>query len=249
MHGWLRQQLHWIARHLIVSLRNIVRGILLVALVLTLTWLFSVLDIRAVVRGLLVKVQGLGAWAPFWFTCIYAVGCLVLFPGIILLLSGGVLFGVVKGTLCATTGATIGALIAFLVSRHVVRGWVEKKWGGSARFRALDQAVAREGWKIVGLIRLSPVFPFTPTNLLFGLTRIPFWQFFWITWISVFPLTVIFVYLGTLIGDLAQVTTRPVEAGNFKWILATIGLISTVLVTVLVTRIARRALSPALPEA
>ena len=245
----MREQLRRGTGEHTVNRRNIVRGILLVAVVLTLMWLFKVVDVRPAVRALLGRVQGLGPWAPLWFILIYAFGCLVMFPGIILLLSGGVLFGVVKGTLCAATGATIGAFIAFLASRHWLREWVEKKWGSSPRFIALDQAVAREGWKIVGLIRLSPVFPFTPMNLLFGLTRIPLLQFVLVTWISVFPLTVIFVYAGTLIGDLAQITTRPVQTGNLKWVLAGIGLISTVVVTILVTRIARRALAPSSPEA
>lgn len=248
MHSGLREQLHGITGRHNVNRRNIVRGILLVAVALTAMWLLWVFDVRAGMRGVLLKVQALGPWAPFWFIVVQVVGCLIMFPGIILLLSGGVLFGVAKGTLYATTGATIAGLIAFTASRHVARRWVEKRWGKDPRFGALDQAVARDGWKIVGLIRLSPVFPYTPTNLLFGMTQIPLWQFALVTWLGVFPLTILFVYAGTLIGDLAEVTAEPVPGGKMKWVVAGIGLVSTVVVTALVTRIVRRALGNTGPE-
>ena len=232
------------AGHRIVNRRRILRALLLVAVLLTIGWLLWMFDLRGLVRSLLMKVHSLGAWAPFWFILIYVAGCLTMFPGIILTLSGGVLFGLLRGTLYVATGATLGAVLAFVVSRYLARDWVEEKWGKDPRFRALDQAVAREGWKIVGLIRLSPVFPFTPTNFIFGLTRIPLPHFFLVTWISVLPLTTFFVYLGTLMGDLTQVTARPVPPGPMKWVIAGLGIISTVIVTTFVARITRRALAP-----
>lgn len=232
-----------------MSRRNIVRAIVLVAAVLTLGWLAWFVDAVSVLRAALVKVQALGSWAPFWFILIYIVGCLTMFPGIILTLGGGVLFGQLKGTLFVSVGATIGAVIAFLISRYLARAWVERKWGRSARFQAIDQAVAEEGWKIVGLMRLSPVVPFTPMNFIFGLTRIPLVQFIIVTWISILPLTALFVYVGTLIGDLTQLGTRPVASGQLKWFITAIGLVSTVIVTFMVTRMAKRSLAAKMEDA
>ena len=240
----MREQLLGRAGHRIVNRRRILKVLLLVTVILTAGWLLWMFDVRGVVRSLLMKVHNLGPWAPFWFILIYVAGCVTMFPGIILTLSGGVLFGLVRGTLYVATGATLGATLAFVVSRYLARSFVEEKWGKDPRFRALDQAVAREGWKIVGLIRLSPVFPFTPTNFVFGLTRILLPHFFVVTWISILPLTTFFVYLGTLMGDLTQVTARPVPPGPMKWVIAGLGVVSTFIVTALVARITRRALAP-----
>ena len=228
--------------------RTLVKGIILVAAILTTGWLLWMVDVRTAVRLLLGRTAELGAWGPVLFILVYVAGCVTMFPGILLTLSGGVLFGLVQGTLYVSIGATLGAALAFLVSRYLARSWVERKWGSNPRFQALDRAVTREGWKIVGLVRLSPVFPFTPTNFLFGLTRIPLHQFVAITWVSILPLTSMFVYVGTVIGDLTQISARPIPGGTLRWVITGIGLFSTVLVTFFVTRIARKALASQLPE-
>jgi len=93
------------------------------------------------------------------------VAATVLFlPGSILTLGAGVVFGVVKGALIVSVSATLGATATFLVGRYVARDAIARKIDGNPRFKAIDQAVAREGWKIVGLTRLSPVFPFNLLN-------------------------------------------------------------------------------------
>ena len=73
------------------------------------------------------------------------------------------------------------------MSRYFARAWVTEKFGHDPRFRAIDTAVEREGWKIVGLIRLSPAFPFIALNFVFGLTKIPFWHFIVITFFALIP--------------------------------------------------------------
>jgi uncharacterized membrane protein YdjX (TVP38/TMEM64 family) len=166
-----------------------------------------------------------------------------MFPGIILTLSAGVLFGVFKGTLFVAVGASLGAGCAFITSRYFARRWVLSKFGEYPHFKALDAAVAREGWKIVGLVRLSPAFPFTPSNFVFGLTQIPLWQFLVSTFICLIPLTALFVYIGYLGGDLAHVSSRPTMPGNLKWMVLAIALPTTAVVTFLVTRMVRRALA------
>ena len=80
-------------------------------------------------------------------------------------------------------------------------------------------------------------------NYLFGLTRIPMHHFFIATWFSLLPLASMFVYLGSLIGDIAKLGERPAATGNTKWVITGIGLISTIIVTIMVTRIARRTLA------
>lgn len=222
--------------------------IIVLAAFAALAWLFRMSDPRQLLRTALERISALGPWAPLWFIITYIVACLTFFPGVILTLGGGVLFGVLRGTLFVSIGATIGAGCAFLLSRYLARDWVTRNFSSNPRFRAIDQAVERDGWKIVGLIRLSPAFPFIPLNFVFGLTRIPFGHFVAITWVSILPMSCLFVYLGSLIGDIAKLGSGPIATGNAKWIVTAIGLFSTVIVTALVTRIARRALTNRLPE-
>lgn len=228
--------------------RNLLRGILLVSAGLLLVWFVRMADTRQILRVVLEKIQNLGPYAPLYFIGTYIVACLTFFPGVILTLGGGVLFGVVKGTLYVSIGATIGASCAFLLSRYFFRDWLSRKFAQNARFRAIDDAVAKDGWKVVGLMRLSPVFPFIPMNFVFGLTRIPLLHFALVTWVSLLPLTTMFVYLGSLLGDIAAIGNRPIASGQTKWIVSGVGVVMTIIVTIFVTRIAKRALAGRLPE-
>ncbi len=228
--------------------RNLLRAFLLTVFVFLAFYLVRVTDARYLLRVILARIDELGPWKPFWFIVTYIVACLTFFPGFILTMGGGILFGLLKGTLFVSIGATIGAGAAFLLSRYVARNWVIKKFATDARFRAVDEAVAADGWKIVSLIRLSPVFPFIPMNFVFGLTNIPFWHFFLATWLSILPMTSLFVYLGTLLGDIAALGTQPMAAGKTKWIVSGIGIVTTAITTVFISRIARKALSNRLPD-
>ena len=228
--------------------RNALRGFLLIVFTFLAFYLVRITDPRHLIRVVLMRISDLGAWAPFWFIVAYVVACLTFFPGFILTMGAGILFGVVRGTVYVSIGATIGAGCAFLLSRYVAREWVLHRFARNEKFRAIDDAVAKDGWKIVGLIRLSPVFPFIPMNFVFGLTRIPFWQFVVVTWVGIIPVCVLFVYLGSLLGDIAALGTQPLAAGKAKWIASGIGIIMTLVVSLFVARIARKALATRLPD-
>jgi uncharacterized membrane protein YdjX (TVP38/TMEM64 family) len=228
--------------------RNALRGFLLLVLFFLAFYIVRITDARHLIRVVLHRISDLGPWAPFWFVITYIVACLTFFPGFILTMGAGILFGVLKGTLYVSIGATMGAGCAFLLSRYVAREWVMRRFARNEKFRAIDDAVAKDGWKIVGLIRLSPVFPFIPMNFLFGLTRIPFWHFVAVTWVGILPVCLLFVYLGSLLGDIAALGTQPLAAGKTKWIASGVGIVMTVIVTLFVARIARKALFSKLPE-
>lgn len=228
------------------SLQRKALRVIVAVLALLIVWgVMRLADPREILRQVLERISGLGGWAPLWFILTYIVACLTFFPGVILTLGAGVLFGVVRGTFYVSIGATIGAGCAFLLSRYVARDWVLRRFSNIPKFRAIDDAVGRDGWKIVGLIRLSPVFPFIPLNFVFGLTRIPFLHFVAITWLSVIPMSSVFVYLGSVLGNIAALGTEPIAAGRAKWIVGGIAAILTVIVTFFVTRIARKALAEA----
>jgi uncharacterized membrane protein YdjX (TVP38/TMEM64 family) len=197
---------------------------------------------HALLRQALDTIAGLGPWGPVMFVLLYIVATVFFLPGSILTLGAGFVFGVIKGAILVSIAATLGATAAFLVGRYLARDWVGKKIEGNVRFKAIDEAVAREGWKIVGLTRLSPVFPFNLLNYAFGLTRVSLRDYFFASWIGMMPGTLMYVYLGSLAGDLAAVGGGGHTRTTAESTLYVVGLLATVAVTVYVTRLARQAL-------
>jgi uncharacterized membrane protein YdjX (TVP38/TMEM64 family) len=184
-----------------------------------------------------------GPWGPIIFILLYIIACVFFLPGSILTLGAGLLFGVVKGLIIVSIASTLGATAAFLVGRYLARGWVEKKIEKNEMFKMIDEAVAKEGWKIVGLTRLSPIFPFTLLNYAYGLTRVSLRDYLLASWIGMMPGTVMYVYIGSLAGDLTAIgTERPNGVlGPAQWGLRIVGLLATIAVTVYITRIAKTA--------
>jgi len=178
---------------------------------------------------------------------VYIPACVLLIPGSLITLGAGSIFGILTGTVAVSIGSTLGACAAFLVGRTLARGWVEDKVAGNPRFRAIDQAVAEQGRKIVFLTRLSPVFPFTLLNYAFGLTKISFWDYALASWIGMMPGTVMYVYLGSAVKELADLASGTVQRSPVQNVLFFVGLVATVVVTVFVTRLARKALAQAAP--
>ncbi len=182
-------------------------------------------------------VKGLGPWGPIAFIAIYIM-CSVLFvPGSALTVGAGAIFGLWQGALIVSIGATLGATAAFLVGRYLARGWVEAKIEGNEKFAAVDDAVGREGFKIVLLTRLSPAFPFTLLNYAYGVTKVSLRDYFFASWIGMIPGTILYVYLGSL----ANAATE--EVSTQQTVFRVVGLLATIAVTVYVTRIARAALN------
>ncbi|PNW27170.1 UNVERIFIED_CONTAM: hypothetical protein BEN50_21400 [Euhalothece sp. KZN 001] len=188
-------------------------------------------------------INNLGAAAAIVFIVIYMVATVLFFPASLLTLGAGVVFGVFLGSLYVFIAASIGASLAFLVGRYIARGWVEKQIEGNPRFKAIDQAVAEEGVKIVLLTRLSPIFPFNLLNYAYGLTKVTFRDYV-VGTLGILPGTIMFVYVGSLAKNLATLGSEEVATpSGIQWALRIIGFLATVAVTVYVTKIARKALN------
>lgn len=192
--------------------------------------------------------QGLGIWGPVFVIGFYIVACVLLLPGSVLTLGAGFIFKVVVGTITVSIGSTLGACAAFWVGRTVARKWIAGKVAQNKKFAAIDEAVAQQGFKIVLLTRLSPVFPFNILNYAFGLTKISFWKYALASWIGMIPGTIMYVYFGAGLRSLADVASGQVEKGTAGRIFFWVGLVITIIVTVFVTRIARKALKQAIPQ-
>jgi uncharacterized membrane protein YdjX (TVP38/TMEM64 family) len=217
--------------------------LLLVALVVSLLLAgIKYFHVQELLKKVLSWVADLGTWGPLIYILIYILACVFFIPGSILTLGAGVLFGVIKGSIIVSIAATVGATCAFLVGRHIARDWVSKKIQSNPKFQAIDEAVAREGWKIVGLTRLSPVFPFNLLNYAYGLTRVSLRDYFFASWVGMLPGGIMYVYIGSLAGEIAKIGGEGRSRTPAEWALYIVGLIATAAVTVYITRIARAAL-------
>lgn len=208
-----------------------------------------VVDVQGALVRALEWIEGLGVIGLGVFVLAYILASVFLVPASLLTLGAGFVYGLWKGFLLVSVSSVLGATAAFLVGRYLARDWVNAKVESNERFAAIDGAVAREGWKIVGLTRLSPVFPFNLLNYMFGVTKVPLAHYVAASWIGMIPGTVMYVYLGSTAGSLA--TLGATEGGRTpaQWALLVVGLVVTVFVTVFVTRLAKNALSERAPSA
>src|SRR5881397_4408931 len=205
-----------------------------VAIVLAVKY-FHVQDL---LKAALDWIGKLGPWGPVIFIGLYVVATVLFVPGSVLTLGAGAVFGVVLGSVCVSISATLGATAAFLVGRYLARDAIARKIEKNEKFAAIDRAVADEGWKIVFLTRLSPVFLFTLLNYAFGLTRVRLSHYVLASWLGMIPGTVMYVYLGSLVN----VGAGPRQHTTGEWVLYGVGLLATTAVTIFVTRVARKAL-------
>lgn len=200
---------------------------------------------QAILRDALQWIDSLGSTGAIAFIGLYIIATVAFLPGSILTLGAGVVFGVVWGSVYVFIGATLGATAAFIVGRYLARGWVANKIAGNKKFAAIDQAVGKQGLKIVLLTRLSPIFPFNLLNYAFGITGVSLKDFF-IGSLGMIPGTIMYVYIGSLAGNLARIGTEAQPTNpTLQWGIRIVGFIATVAVTVFVTRVAQKALDEA----
>jgi uncharacterized membrane protein YdjX (TVP38/TMEM64 family) len=204
---------------------------------------------QELLRDALKWIESLGYVGGIAFMGIYIIATVAFLPGSILTLGAGVVFGVFFGAIYVFIGATLGAIAAFLVGRYMARGWVSQKIADNQKFAAIDRAVAHEGFKIVLLTRLSPIFPFNLLNYAFGVTGVALKDYA-LASIGMLPGTIMYVYIGSLAGDLARIGGESQPSNpTIQWIIRIVGFIATVAVTVYVTRIARKALAERVDDA
>lgn len=178
-------------------------------------------------------LAGQGIWTIPLFTAIYVVAAIFGIPNIILILAAGPLFGITEGVISASVADTLSIAVCFVIGQTVGRRWITERIGNSSRFRKLDRAFAKKGWKIVLLTRLSPLLPSNILNYGFSITRINFWEYLFFSWLGMLP--VIFTYVS--IGKVgATILTLDQQPGNL--VFQVIGMLATVGVMVYTTRLA-----------
>ena len=226
------------------KLNAVTRLIAFVAIVIALFLAMKFLPVQQWLTNFNNWVGQMGTAGILIFIAVYAVATVLLAPGAILTIGAGFAFGLWKGFLAVSAGATLGASLAFLVARFIARDRVEAIAKGNEKFRNIDNAIGKQGAKLVFLLRLSPVIPFNLSNYFYGLTGVKFWLYVLASWLGMMPGTFLYVYIGTA-GKAAVVAAAGGEAIKHSWqywTFLSVGLAATIIVTIWVTKIARDAL-------
>ncbi len=184
-------------------------------------------------------VTSLGLWGYLLFGAVYVLGTVLLAPGLALTIAAALAFGLWALPL-VIVAATLGATAAFLIARYLARGAVERMVEGRPTLKAVERAIAEEGGKIVLLMRLSPLVPFNLQNYVFGVTGVGFWPYVAATLVGIIPGATAYVLLGA-----AGQAAGDKEYGWPFWVLLGVGIVATIVVTVIVTRKARAKLAAA----
>ncbi len=180
------------------------------------------------------------SWAVY--VGVYVVATVLLIPGSVITLVAGFVFGLPLGVALVSAGSVLGASSAFLIGRFFARDWVERRVERLPRFAALDSAARSEGFTVVFLARLSPLFPFNLLNYGLGVTGVRFRDYFFASWIGMLPGTVLYVYFGTVAQDLAALSGGEFDGGWLSVALLAAGLVATLLLVAVIARKATRTL-------
>ncbi len=202
--------------------------------------------------GFMEWVREQGLWGAVLVGLGYALATVLMIPGSLVTLLIGAIYGPWLGTALVSPASVLGATLAFLLGRTVFRPSMEAKMANSPRFTALQGAMEQQGFKILTLVRLSPIFPFTLVNYAFGLTRVSLGAYILGSFLGMLPGTLMYVYLGSAVGDVASLASEGLGDTDTGWqgqALQWGGLAATLIVTIFITRVAKKALSEVAPEA
>jgi uncharacterized membrane protein YdjX (TVP38/TMEM64 family) len=140
--------------------------------------------------------DGLGFWAPVIFILVWIAACIFFLPGLPVTIVGALVFGPVLGTVYSSVGATLGATAAFLVGRYAARGMVEGLIQKNKALRKIDDGVEKQGWRMLMITRLVPVFPFNAQNYVYGLTKISLPTYIVVSFLCMLPGCVAFNFMA-----------------------------------------------------
>ncbi len=165
-----------------------------------------------------------GALGVLVYAVVFAIAAICLVPGSILTVGAGVAYGLVWGTIVASTASAIAATAAFLVARTIARQRVARWAASDPRFAALDAAIGDDGLKLVILVRLSPLIPFNVLNYALGLTRVRLRDYALGSFLGMLPVTLLYVYVGSLAGQLASIARGTAAGGPLRHAVSALGL-------------------------
>jgi uncharacterized membrane protein YdjX (TVP38/TMEM64 family) len=218
----------------------------ILATVITITFPFLVIALLPVGR-LVTKLDALldrtGAFGMVVFVVLYVVDAVLLGPAWLFALVAGLAFGLVRGGLLVWASATIGAAAAFLIARYFARHRIEKIARNNEKYEAVDRAIQRHGWKVVLLLRLSPLLPYTLSSYIYGLSAVDFWHYLIATAVGILPMVAVYVSIGAAGREAALAAAAGGHHSMTEWIVLGVGLIFTIVAGFLIARAAKRELA------
>jgi len=155
-------------------------------------------------------IAGYGVLGPIIYIALFIVACIFFLPGLPIGVLGGVAFGPVKGAIFASIGATLGATAAFLIARYAARSMVESWIEKNPQLKKLDKGVREQGWRMLMITRLVPIFPFNLQNYAYGLTDIPLLTYVVVSFLCMLPGAIAYTFAGGTLtsgGDLKKTFT------------------------------------------
>jgi uncharacterized membrane protein YdjX (TVP38/TMEM64 family) len=174
------------------------------------------------------------------FIVLYTLTCVFFLPGSVLTIGAGAVYGFWFSTALVTISSTVGAAVNFLTSRYVARSWMQERLSRSAKFRALDKAVSAEGWRMILISRMSPIIPHSLVSYAAGIIRISFWRFTLASFVGFLPQSAAYTYVGAVLGRAVRTSAGVSAHDPITWALYGLGLLATLAVTLLMTRVAHR---------
>jgi uncharacterized membrane protein YdjX (TVP38/TMEM64 family) len=176
-------------------------------------------------------IEGMNRAAGMLVFCAVAVAASLLFvPAWIFPLVAGAVFGLGWGLVAALVSATLSAIAGFLIARYVLRGWFGSLARRSKTFKAVDQAVAKDAWKVVALVRMSPVMPSSMKSYFLGLTRVTLPDYAGASVAGMLPGVLLKVYVG------AAGRSALSHGSALHWAIFAAGIVATIALTVIVGR-------------
>jgi uncharacterized membrane protein YdjX (TVP38/TMEM64 family) len=193
-------------------------------------------------RQILHAIESMGTLGFFAFVPFFVVASLFFVPNPVLAFAAGALFGLPAGFAVASASSLLSAGALFLAGRYFSRGWIAEKIEANEKLKAVDDAVSREGWKMVALLRFTAVLPFTAMNYGLGLSKIKFTHYLAASWAGMAPGVLLYVYFGSLAGNMAAAGTGRREKSPAEWVLLGAGVLATVGVSLYASWVVKNAL-------
>ncbi|MBM6632935.1 TVP38/TMEM64 family protein [Leclercia adecarboxylata] len=160
-------------------------------------------NLQARHQALLLYCQQAPRQSAALYFILYVLVTTLSLPGAALLtLLGGALFGLWPGILLVSFASTLGATLAMLVSRYLLRDWVQHRFAG--QMRTVNDGVARDGAFYLFALRLMPLFPFFVVNLLAGVTRLGVWRYWWVSQLGMLPGAIVYLNAGHQLGQITS---------------------------------------------
>ena len=208
-------------------------------------WAWRHYPVAAHIVELQRQVGAMEFWGAVLYPLLFAACNVLLLPGGVLAVGSGLFFGLWWGFFLNMAGNVAGAAVAFFLSRKVGRGWVANKFLDHPKWAALDAAIARDGWKIIFLSQVHPLFPTSLLNYLYGVTRIRFRTC--LLWVALgqAPGLFLYAYLGTLAQHGLRIWQGKSHPQTWEYLAWIGGLLLTLAVTTALARLALRVLAEA----